>query len=171
MELNYEEDTKIDMYSIDVSLLNQSELRVKWLKVLAQAKKEKAHAKARVGIVHSDLADKARKRWEILGFTKKPTDQMVKDWIPLRGEYQEAEAEYIDACHDVDILSGVKDTFDDRRASLSELVKLYLHGYFADESMIGKEARDLLVEIRKGREIDQLNVTDQRKKLNQRRKK
>lgn len=171
MTTDYKDDLKIDIQKLEICLRDQPELRHKWHVQGASANREKRLAKQRLDIVKSQLAAKARGAdWDLLGFPKKPTDQMVKDWIPQQQEHIDAELEYIEACYDAEILSGTKDDFDDRRASLTNLVKLYLNAYYADESLVGKEARDLLKDFDKQATIEQLNETDQITKLKRRKK-
>lgn len=167
-ELDYENDTKIDRHRLEECLTEQAELRTKWSKAWAIAVKERDLAKEYFDLTISDLSRNARKNWEILEFPKAPTDAMVKEWMPSQEEYKEASAHLIDCTFNMNVLSGSKSAFDDRSKGLSDLVKLWLNGYYADERMVGKEARDLLDDIRKEDHIEQLNKTDQRKKLRRR---
>ena len=168
MEDNYSADLKIDKYSVEEALLNQAELYAKWTAKWAEAVKAKARAKEDLEVTDSELTRNARKSWEILGFHKFPTDGMVTAWIPAQDEHKEKELFLNEATYDANILDGVKWAFEHRSRALSDLVKLYLSGYYADEKTVGKDARNLLDEIRKDKHIDQLNQNDQRKILKRR---
>lgn len=167
-ELNYIEDVRIDKNNLDDCLINQAELRAKWNAAWAEATKEKQLAKRKLDLVTSELEQEARSNWEVLGFAKAPTDQMVKNWIPTQDLYDAANLDLIDKTYKVNVLSGAKDAFDDRRTGLTDIIKLWLNNYYADENMIGKEARDLLEEIRRDKSVEQLNKEDQKKKLKRR---
>jgi len=168
-ELDYEKDVKIDPNSLERCLIDQAELNGKWTTAWAIATKERDRAKEELEVIRSELSQKARGSWEILGFPKSPTDSMVKEWVPIQKEYREANFYLIEANFKVSVLSGARQAFDHRARALSDLVKLYLSGYYADEGMVGKEARELLDEIRTKDHLQQLNKTDQRKKLKRRR--
>jgi len=169
-ESEYKKDLHIDKYSLEEALLGQAELYAKWNAKWAEAIKEKRSEKEALEIVRSKLDQKARKSWEILGFPKQPTDQMVNNWIPNQIEYKEQMILYIEASYRANVLEGAKWGFDNRSRALTDLVKLYLSGYYADEKMVGKDARDLLDEIRKDKHLDTLNKDDQRTLLRRRKK-
>jgi len=160
-DIDYTRDVNIDKYDLVNEWNRQGKLRAKWHKMYVEAKKEKARAKRDLANVRSTLAAKARKSWDILGFPKMPTDQMVNDWIPLQTDYMEAEEILIEAQRKEDILSGAKDSFDDRRFALRDTVQLFLREYYADEKMIGTEAKDLLQSIESHQQDDQLNLSPQ----------
>jgi len=165
---SYESDLKIDKFSLEEALLNQAELYAKWTAKWAEAVKNKARAKEDLDVTDSELTQKARKNWEILGFHKFPTDGMVTAWIPDQDEHKEKQLFLTEATYDANILDGVKWAFEHRSRALSDLVRLYLSGYYADEKTVGKDARDLLDEIRKDKHIDQLNESNQRSLLKRR---
>ena len=173
-ELDYENDTKIDRDRLEECLTEQAELRAKWAKAWAIAVKDHDLAKEHLDLTMSELSRDARKNWETLDFPKAPTDGMVKEWLPSQEEYKEASTYLIEAAFKMNVLGGKagnvgpKAAFDDRSRALSDLVKLWLNGYYADDHMVGKEARDLLNDIRKEEHIEQLNKTDQRTKLKRR---
>ena len=173
-ELDYENDTKIDRHALEECLTAQAELRAKWSKMWALAVKEHDLAKEYFDLTVSELSRKARKSWDILDFPKAPTDSMVREWVPTQDEYKEASSHLIEAAFKMNVLGGkagnigAKSSFDDRSRALSDLVKLWLNGYYADEQIVGKEARELLNDIRTEDHIEQLNKTDQRKKLRRR---
>jgi hypothetical protein len=169
--LDYENDVKIDPQSLETCLVNQAEDYAKWNKAWAQATRERDQAKENLNVVWEHLAKKARTDWDLYGFFKVPTDGMIKEWVPAQQKYIDANIEYIDSAYKVNILAGAKQAFEHRKSALSDLVKLYLSGYYADENLVGKEARELLQEIRTKDHIEQLNKTDQRKKLKLKRRK
>lgn len=169
-ENEYRKDLSIDKYSLEEALLEQAELYAKWNAKWAKAVKEKSDAKEELDNIKSELDKKARKSWEILGFPKQPTDQMVNNWIPSQTEYREQTFLFIEATYRANVLEGAKWAFENRGRSLTDLVKLYLSGYYADEKMVGKDARDLLDEIRKEKHLDALNKDNQRNLLKRRKK-
>lgn len=169
-ELDYGNDVKIDPNSLEQCLVEQAELYAKWATAWATAVKERRRAKEARAIVHAELEKKARAKWEILGFPKQPTDQMVSNWIPSQDEYKEANFYFIEAEFKANVLEGAKWAFDHRSKALSELVKLFLSGYYADEKMVDKEARTLLEDIRTDNRLRDLNKNDQRKLLKRRKK-
>lgn len=169
-ENEYRRDLHIDKYSLEDALLEQAELYAKWNARWAEAVRQKSEAKEELEIVRSALDRKARKSWEILGFPKAPTDQMVNNWIPAQDEYKEKMILFIEATYRANVLDGAKWGFDNRSRALTDLVKLYLSGYYADEKMVGKDARDLLDEIRKEKHLDTLNKDNQKALLKRRKK-
>jgi len=167
-ELDYEEDVKIDPNSLEKCLIDQADLYGKWTTAWAIAVKERDRAKEELEVVRSELSRKARSDWEIFGFPKSPTDSMVNNWVPAQKDYREINFYLIEATFKANVLAGAKQAFEHRVRALSDLVKLYLSGYYADERIVGKEARELLDDIRTEDHLKQLNETDQRKKLRRR---
>ena len=170
MDDSYQSDLKIDKYSLEEALLSQAELYAKWTAKWAEAIKEKGRAKEDLEVTDSKLVRRARAEWEILGFPKSPTDSMVTTWLPAQEEHKEKQLYLTEAAYDANILDGVKWAFEHRSRALSDLVRLYLSGYYADEKSVGPDARNLLDEIRKDKHIDQINKDDQRTLLKRRNK-
>jgi len=167
---DYAADLKIDKYSLEEALMAQAELFAKWTAQWADAVKEKGRAKEDLEVTKEELTRKARKQWEIYGFHKLPTDTMVATWLPGQTEYKEKMLFLIERTYDANVLDGVKRAFENKSRALSDLVKLYLSGYYADEKTVGKDARDLLDEIRKDKHVDALNKDDQKKLLKRRKR-
>ena len=170
MNDNYEADLKIDKFSLEEALMNQAELYAKWATKWSEAVKEKNRAKEDLDVTKEELTRKARQQWEIFGFHKLPTDTMVTTWLPGQTEYKEKMMFLTEATYNANILDGVKWGFEHRSRALSDLVRLYLSGYYADEKTVGKEARELLTEIRTDKHLDALNKDDQKTLLKRRKK-
>lgn len=170
MDDSYADDLKIDKFSLEEALMNQAELSTKWTAAWAGAVKEKGRAKDDLEVTKEKLTRKARQQWEIFGFHKLPTDTMVLTWLPGQAEYKEKMIYLTNSTYDANILDGVKRGFEHRSRALSDLVRLYLSGYYADEKTVGKEARELLTEIRRDKHLDALNEDDQKTLLKRRKK-
>ena len=166
----YKKDLHIDKYSLEEALLEQAELYAKWNAKWAEAVRNRAHAKEELEVTRAELDRKARTQWEILGFHKSPTDQMVNNWIPSQTKYKEKLLLLTEATYNAQVLEGAKWAFDHRSKALTDLVKLYLSGYYAEEGMVGKDARDLLDQIRSDKHKDALNEQDQRTLLQRRKR-
>ena len=170
MNDSYEADLKIDKFSLEEALMNQAELSAMWTAKWAEAVKEKDRAKENLAVTKSKLDQHARKQWEILGFVKVPTDGAINSWMPGQEEHKEKTLYLTEAIYEANILDGVKKAFEHRSRALSDLVRLYLSGYYADEKTVGKEARELLTEIRTDKHLDALNKDDQKTLLKRRKK-
>lgn len=170
-DLDYEKDLYIDKDSLEECLVEQPELYAKWSKAWADAVKERDHAKENLSIVKADLDMKIRKSWDILGFDKKPTDMAITTWICAQNEYRKANFLLIQSTHAVNVLEAAKWAFQHRKDSLDNLVRLFLSNYYSDSKAVGKEARDMLSDMRQKKHLDVVEDNPRTQLLRRRSKK
>jgi hypothetical protein len=168
MNINYEDDLRIDKDSLEECLVKQPELYAKWSTIWADATQERDQSKERLNIVRADLDMKIRKSWDILGFDKKPTDMAINTWICAHNDYRKANFELIQKTHAVNVLEAAKWAFQHRKDALDNLVKLYLNNYYSDSKAVGQEARDMLSTMRQDKHLDVLEKNPRTKLLKRR---
>ena len=167
-DLNYEKDLHIDKDSLEDCLVEQAELYGKWSNAWAQAVKERDQAKENLNKKKADLDKKIRKSWDILGFDKKPTDMAITTWICAHQDYRAENFHLIQATYNVNVLEAAKWAFQHRKDALDNLVKLYLNNYYADSRTVGRDARDMLADIRQDKHLEVVEKNPRTQKLKRR---
>lgn len=147
--MSYQEDMYIDENALDVELLEQSSLMVKYSTLLAEAKQERDLAKEALDLTKAEVDRDIRNdpdKYEL----PKITEPVVSGAILMQDEYQEALKTLHDANFEVNVLQGVVNAIDARKSALENLVKLYGQEYFAgpvtphDLSELRKERQENL---------------------------
>ena len=169
MDLNYENDLRIDKDSLEECLVEQPELYAKWSTIWADAVQERDHAKEDLNVTRADLDMKVRKSWDILGFDKKPTDMAITTWICAHADYRKANFILIQKTHATNVLEAAKWSFQHRKDSLDNLVKLFLSNYYSDSKAVGQDARDMLRDMRQDKHLDVVEKNPRTQKLKRRR--
>jgi len=130
MNLNYEEDVKINPDALDVEWLKQAELMKKYAIHAADTKKEMDEVKERLDITKARIEMNIRTEPEKYGLSK-ITEGAIQSTILLQDEYQNLAHEYTSAKYENDVAIAVVRAIDQKKTALENLVKLLAASYFA----------------------------------------
>ena len=132
--MNYKDDMYIDENALDLELLDQPTLVIRYSILLAEAKQEQALAKENLELskaeIDLDIRDNPNK-YEL----QKVTEAAITNVILLEEDYQKAQARFNKATFEVNVLQGAVYAVNDRKSSLENLVKLHGQQYFAGPSV------------------------------------
>ena len=141
MNLNYEEDIRIDTTALDVEWLEQPELMRKYAQHVAEMEKLRDEAKERLEVGRAQIEMAIRNDPEKFGL-KKVTEGGIQSIIPLQEEYRRLVQEYNDSKYEYGVAVAAVRAVDQRKTALENLVKLLTTSYFAGP----KAPRDLYQE-------------------------
>lgn len=130
MDLNYEEDIRIDPEALDVEWLGQADLMRRYSKHAAEMKRAVDEAKERLEMGKAQIEMDIRADPDKYGLSK-VTEGAIQSTMVLQEEYQQLSKEYIDAKYESDIAQGAVRSVDQRKTALQELVHLLSTSYFA----------------------------------------
>lgn len=91
--------------------------------------------KSKLDIVFAELDSKVRSKWDKLGFESKPTEPQIKQWIVRQTKYRKADHSYIRANKHVNLMLGLKQAFEHRKAALGNLVSLLISGFYSEPNV------------------------------------
>jgi hypothetical protein len=126
-ELDYDVDIEIDKYQLDAEWVLQPQLFLKYMHAASDARMQMDRAKESVDLVRAKMDKQIRREHG----EKKPTESAIVSLILESREYQGAMEEYLEAKNRWEVMKAAADAFDQRRAALENLVKLYGMGYFS----------------------------------------
>jgi len=128
--MSYEDDMYIDENALDIELLEQATLMIKYSQLLAEAKQSKDLAKEALDLkkaeIDLDIRDDPEK-YQL----EKVTENAINNCILMEEDYQTAQKEYHDANYEVNVLQGVVSAVEHRKSALENMVKLFGQNYFA----------------------------------------
>lgn len=125
-DFDYELDTAIDKNHLDKELQFQPSLFMKYAKLQKKAKKVFDLQWEKVKTIRSKIIK------EIKEENPKATAQLVEAEYRTNEEYIEEKKAAIEAEYSYNILDAATLSLHQRKASLQDLVKLYLNEYWAD---------------------------------------
>lgn len=132
--MNYEDDMYIDENMLDVELLEQPTLMVKYSRMLAEARQERDLAKEALDLKRAEIDLDIRDDPEKYKLSK-VTESAISNCILMEEDYQEAQKAYNEANYEVNVLQGVVSALDHRKSALENLVRLNGQEYFAGPSV------------------------------------
>lgn len=148
-ELNFEEDIKIDENELDVELLEQGEIALKYIREATNARKRAKKAEERTKTVRSELINEANEDPENTVGKAKPNAQDIEAYYRNHSRYQQAKKKEIEAQEEADFAEMARwEISYGRRKSLELLVQLHGQAYFAGPPV----TRDLHEEREKRRQ-------------------
>jgi len=130
MDLNFEEDVRIDELALDVEWVQQPSLMAKYCSYAAETKKMMDLAKERVDVVAATLDKDIRSNPEKYDLGK-VTESAIQNIILLQPEYREANDAYIEARYENEMAQAAVRALDQKKSALKNLVKLLGLSYFA----------------------------------------
>ena len=82
--------------------------------------------------------------------------------------YRDANFLLIEATYAVNILDTARWAFQHRKDALDNLVKLFLSNYYSESKAVGREARDMLADMRQDEHLGVLEKNPRSKLLRRR---
>lgn len=152
--MSYKEDLKVNRYILDDLWEEHQDIYMEYAEDYADATKsrndakelldyKKAQAKDTLALVQSKLDNEIRSNPIKYGY-EKLTEQIVNSWIIRQEEYQTALLNLRKIVHKhalklneeeyrVDLLKGVKESFEHRKTSMDNLTRLMIGGYYSSK--------------------------------------
>jgi hypothetical protein len=130
INLNYAKDVEIDCDQLDLELLEQAALFMKYGMNAARQRKYLDIVKEKLDLVKAELDQKIRtfpSNYKI----DKVTEAVVSSTIIQQDEFKEANKEYIEAKYTLDVAQVAVSAMNQRKSVLEDLVKLHGMQYFA----------------------------------------
>lgn len=153
MDLNYEEDMYIDMDNLEVEILNQSQLAMKYGKYLSECRKVHSLAEEKVKLTRSELNNKASKdpkRWIP---SKNPTVGNLEAYYRSHPKHIRAKEEAIAAEFELELAQiAFNEISRTRRFALENMVKLYGLQYFAGPK-VPKSLEEIAILSKRNRDL------------------
>ncbi len=143
-EFDYEKDIYIDESALDVELLGQALLMIRYARKAAEARVEMDKAKDGVEVARAKLDKNIRidpEQFEVV----KITEGAVAAAILLQPQYKEANEAFLEARYEYDMARYAVQAIDQRKAALENLVRLHGQQYFAGPSIprdLSREAQE-----------------------------
>lgn len=121
-------------------------------------------AKEHIEYVKADLFSKIRKNPEDYGLTGKITNDSVGAIVTTHVDYQQAVKEYIEANKLSVEASVLLSSVEQRKSSISNLVRLFVHAYYLNDKPVGdedwKNSEEAIIALRNQRAQKQDVVSD-----------
>lgn len=129
-ELNFEEDMYIDESNLDVEMLEQSDLTIKYGRYLALCKKKAAQCEENVKLVRSELMNNASGNPDLLE-SGNPTVGNLEAYYRSHKRHKRAKEEKIEADFELELANIAYSAVHARKFALENMIKLYSLNYFA----------------------------------------
>jgi hypothetical protein len=131
--MNYEKDVHIDETSLDVELLEQAPLAIRYGQYWSECKEEFVRAEENVKMVVANLTLEINKDPEtFLGEGVKVTDVKIESAVRTHPDYIDAKERWIKAMRVMNDAEIVKNEISfTRKTALENLVQLHGQNYFA----------------------------------------
>lgn len=134
MENNYSKDLTIDPDALDVELLRQPGLFMRYCELSAQAKLALDRSKENLDVLRSEMRLQIAGDPDKFGLVK-VTEAAIDAVITIRTEYKEAQFNVSTAKQNADLAASAVRAFEMKKDSLQDLVRLCIAGYFASPSV------------------------------------
>ena len=138
--MDYRKAIKINTDNLESEWILQPSNYLEACELHANSIEERDKSKSKLDLVYAELDAKVRRNYSKF-FGTKPTEPQIKQWIYQRSEYKKADLAHIRANKSVNLLLGVKQSFDHKKAALGNLVSMKLSGYYSEPSSHDKENR------------------------------
>jgi hypothetical protein len=133
-DVSFKVELAIDKNNLDVCAMHQPELYAQWACNWADAVNDRDRSKDRLSLVRSECDTEIRSTPSEFGWTKvdkPPTEAFIASAICGHPNFVEANEDFLSACHEVNILSVAKESFEQRRKMIEVLVQLYVSSYYS----------------------------------------
>lgn len=150
--MNYERDAQIDESALDIEILEQPRLMMKYAEHAARTKQEADEASEELNVIRAELDKRIRQNPEDFGVDK-ITETVVSNTILLQDAYKEASQKLIQANYEANMAKLAAQTISSRKDCLEAMVKLHGQLYFAGP----KIPRDLTYEALKHKQQGEVN--------------
>jgi len=133
-ELNYEKDLRIDEDSLDMEMLNQASLFMRYAKHYAFTQRTVDEEKQKLDIVRADIDKQIREHPEKFKI-EKVTEGAIQSAILTEGSYNIAYKKLLDAQYEKNMAGNAVQAMNIRKEMLEGLQKLLAQSYFAGPSV------------------------------------
>lgn len=133
-ELNYEKDLRIDENSLDLELLDQASLFMKYAKHYANTQKELDSFKQELDIMRAEL-DKSIREHPDKYKIEKVTEGAIQSAILTDGGYIQANKNFLNVKYENDMAKNACQAVTMRKEMLEGMIKLLAQSYFAGPSV------------------------------------
>lgn len=127
---DYEKELQIDILSLDTEWIQQPRLFMKYADLQSESRKELDELKQKQKVKRSELLLEAAEGGEEL-IGSKPTVSAIDAWVESQKSYKELVQQIIDKEYELNILTGAVRAFDQKKAALENLVRLWQGSYFS----------------------------------------
>lgn len=164
MSYDYEKDISIDGEALDLEWLHHPSLVMKYTRHAADMTRRLDEAKQNLDIAKAE-ADKRIRKNPSKYHLEKITEGAVLNAILIEEGYKDAYDEYLSAKYESDMASAAVRAFDHRKATLENMVKLFIAQYFAGPSSPLQINREWGESKERGKKVsDKLNGMQRRNK-------
>jgi len=137
--LEYRSMIPINSMELDEECRRQAEKFELIGQLASRARSLAKKSKAVFEFVAADLKLKIRKNPEGFGLSGKVTNDAVNETLTIQEEYQQAQDDYFLISKIASDFSNLVSSMEQRKAMLRDLVGLYIHKYFSNQSLVGEE--------------------------------
>ena len=128
----YQEDLKIDKYSLHEQWEIQPSLYIKWAEKSAEAMYERDKAKELLDLISAEVEFEIRNNPQNYGLKEKPTESAIKSKIIIDEKYIKSNENYLLSKKNAAIISGVLVALEHKKKALEAEVSLWLGGYYSE---------------------------------------
>lgn len=128
MELNFEQDVKIDKYNLDSELQNHSDVLYYYDEVVSEEKRILSNMELELSVLEAETAYKIRNG--SYGFDGKVTEGVVKELIEKDKDVVALRKKIIEQKRIVSRTASAAESMRQRRYMLQKLVDLYIYEYY-----------------------------------------
>ena len=146
-EPTFQEDLRIDRYALDIICEDHALLVAEWGLKWAEAVREKDRLEGNLALVRGQCDQDIREFPDKFGWQKvdkAPTEGFINSAIATHVDYVNANDEYQEAKHQVNILAVAKNAFEHRDHRISDLTKLYGSGYYSSNKKLDTGYQEII---------------------------
>jgi hypothetical protein len=165
--MNYN-DFQIDIRNLHVEWLRQPALREYWGTKYVEAVNERDHKKKQFEERKAEIEFEYRSNWEKLCPKIKLTEGSLTNVVTLHTDTMKLQDELLECNKNVNLISNVMKTLDDRKEALKNEVVLYTASYFDDHNIPDK-VQEFVNEKSKEAINDDLKNNERIKKIRKKR--
>jgi hypothetical protein len=147
-DINYEGDIRIDETALDIEWLDQSELALKYGRHYAECRYALTVAEEKIKVIRAELIEEANADPVKCCNKDKPNAADIEAYYRTHKRHKAAKEVWVEAQFECNMAEVAKNEFSfSRKASLENLVTLYVAGYFS-----GPKVSRNLIEEREARQ-------------------
>jgi len=138
---DYDKDIEIDENDLEGEWVEHSTKVLHYQSAYADALHNRDLKKVTLDQDYAKLDSEIRKDWQ-KHFDSKPTEVAIKNYIILHPTYVKTERELMDLSHQVNLLLGVKNSFEHRKSALQSIVSLKISGFHSEPRNLQRDAEN-----------------------------
>lgn len=142
--MDYKKDLKINSNLMEKELEKQPLLYMEYAEQHADAILEKEKAKQRIDLLYIEIDLEYRTDREVHWGAKRPTEKEIEGKVLSDPRYVEAQRNYSQMCHNVNVLAGAKEAISQKKAILGNIVAMKIAGLYSTPKPMGDQKRALV---------------------------